>query len=613
MFGTACGRVPRLAQLAGQKLAQNKDPATIIKIYSSFFSVWVALGLGSDSLADYLDLMGGLLKIYYQAGSELTCILIARIYHLMTFGSRLARHFNKFKLDLAKHSTLFYSGCFFKTGMGLEFIQPRALVDSTHYYHVARASRLVKLNTGWIPDVKDFAPLPWENAIKKLTNVKFVRSDPKPPSPNDVVPDFESNLLLAWVRYNHCCFHESFLWCMAALYQSSCSQVDDILILSSNNVARLGLSPWLCSFLLKMAARRAIHSWKEWDVVLGLQVYCASFGLFKREKKFFSQTDNLPAFSTIRKKAFSVHMDSCIEWCENKLLIVMCNREYHHYCRGDKKCENSVKSFSKIWIVFQTITEMRKILNKERDLNESMRSYWMGLTYLLEGAALALERGLWKHKRARLLGEWGRVMLFNIRGRFSVHHKRNDELRVLCAALQNCNGQFIKLDEMLVSDRFDQLAHKEMIAASHRSISLLLRLTLYFQLFEEGTHVASTFSFLLKKASQDLKILPGKWYRSALVKSCCKTFVENKTCLFRPLAKGVAQVGGNKRALKALSWIKARLGQQLVKPTWSDLVILDKRVLQVMSVGHYTERLRPVSSFNHGGPLVTNDTDSDSD
>jgi hypothetical protein len=498
--------------------------------------------------------------------------------------------------------------------MGIEFLQHKTLDDYSHFYQLAKGGKLIKFYTGWVQNIPHFAPLPLDENVDRMLKIRFTKATPKRPNPEDKVPCNEANLLSAWIRFNQCCYYESLAWCFAALPKCRGDQLVDVLVLASNNAARLGLSIRVSQTLLGAAAKLALHSLSEWDVVLGLQTYCSSYGFFIEEEQYYLQTRHLPSFSTIRKRAFAVHVDSQIEHLENKLLGVMCQKEYHHFCYipGQKHdpqsraCLQKWKSFKTLWSARAEIAKLRKVICKESQMIESNRSYWLGLLYILEGVTLALVKNNWKDKKARLLGEWGRVTLFNIRGRFSLHHKRSEELRILCVALQNSGGKF-KVDSNLLNERFSILAHSEMSCVSHRSISFLLKIVLYFQLFEEGPFIMPTLRYLLEKAHQDVKMLSGKWYRAGLVKNLYQIVINTRNCIFRPLSRGIWD---HRLETRERFWLRRQMARKLALPSMSDLINIDGQLLECLSVGYYSERLRITANRNLPGPDHPDESDS---
>lgn len=395
------------------------------------------------------------------------------------------------------------------------------------------------------------------------------------------------------MRYNQGSHYESLLWSMSAIENGVLeSEMVDALVLASNNSAKCGLSPRISSALLISAAKFASGSYSEWNVLLGLQTFCSCYGIFARESEFFQKSRLLTPISSIRKRSFSIHLDAQIEWIENHLLQVLCFREYHSFCRGTSACETKLKSNIRLKMVEHKIEELRQLCNQEVEMPVYLCKYWLGMLDLLEGAMFALKRGGWKGKRARASALSGKGTLLKIKSDFPQQHRRKLELKLMSSMLKGGHNLKPAIDGDRVKLVTERIALEEKTHTSYRSVSLLLRLCLLFQLFEDGPYISAGFNTLMMKAKEDLASIPGHWYRSGLVRALHSVLVSGRTCLFRQMEGGMAKLGGNRMAKTLIDTINNQGQLPRGRPNWRELLDMDANLLDCLSVGHHAEVLR---------------------
>jgi hypothetical protein len=192
MFGTECGRVPKLLQLSGRRLArelERRDDRIVTRtcMLGPVLSAWVALSLSAHNLADYLDRKGGIGNLLRLAGAQVIALLLLRLRKKMTPGSRLERHYGAFRASLMLEPTFqVCTSFFYELGVGLEFFQPAFMQEPLVLCQLSKAGRAVKFNTGWVPELRNFAPLPVRAGFVNLT---FARREPRRMSDADRYPD----------------------------------------------------------------------------------------------------------------------------------------------------------------------------------------------------------------------------------------------------------------------------------------------------------------------------------------------------------------------------------------------------------------------------------------
>jgi hypothetical protein len=236
-------------------------------------------------------------------------------------------------------------------------------------------------------------------------------------------------------------------------------------------------------------------------------------------------------------------------------------------------------------------------------------NYWLGLLDLLEGAMLAFKRGGWKGKRARASALSGKATLLKIKSDFPQQHRRKLELKLMSSMLKGGHNLKPAIDGDRVKFLTERIALDEKTHTSYRTVSLLLRLCLLFQLFEDGPHITAGFTTLMEKAKEGIASIPGHWYRSSLVRALHSVLVSGKTCLFRKMERGMPKLGGNRMAKRLLDDINNQGQLPRGRPNWRELLDMDANLIECLSVGHHSEVHRNDQTSLLPGPDSDRETD----